>query len=121
VELGHVVEHRYSAGRQLGENSREQLLDYLSPSRKQCVGVASLGYASPNGADLGQNVTIDHRDLPKGLRQHRGGTQATHARPEDHAVVAKPVHRHPKLHQSRRRAECASTSPVAPTHNGAVR
>jgi hypothetical protein len=85
------------------------------------VGVASLRNTSPNGAHLGQNVAIDHCDLLKGLRQHCGGTQATHARPEDHAVVAKPVHRHPKLHQSCRRAERASTSPAAPTHDDAVR
>ena len=91
-QLPGTGEHRHPSDRQVGQQSREQLLQDLRAARQQHVRMPALRNPLPVCRALRQQVAVDNRHPLVGIRQHPGRQQPAHAGPKDHSVITDLPH-----------------------------
>jgi hypothetical protein len=97
-QLPGTGEHRHPSRRQVGQQSREQLIEDLRAARQQCVRMPALRNPLPVCRALRQQVAVDNRHPLVGIGQHPGRQQPAHAGPKDHSVITDlPHHGQPPL------------------------
>jgi hypothetical protein len=92
MDFGEIPDHRCSAGLDVVEKSRKELMEDPRPAGDQQMGVPTLGHTSPIPDCLQERVAFHDRHLLVRVGQHARGEKPGHAAPEDHRVVADPPH-----------------------------